>query len=84
MAGIVSGPPVLMRALVLLNQWTLHGSLPQVQPGALFWADVNQVQMLIRANNAVLAAPGSTLRAEPPLTVHGTPGFGAATSNASR
>lgn len=81
--GWIQGPPVLMQALVLLAQQSMAGPLPNVQPGALFWADPNQVQMLISANAAVLAPANSTLRAEPPHTVRGVPGLGAGTSNSS-
>lgn len=81
--AIISGPPVLMRALIPLRQQSWAGPLPNVAINQLFWANVNQVQQLLNANAAILAPGGSQLRAEPPYTVRGVPGLGAGTSNAS-
>jgi hypothetical protein len=85
---VVAGTRVLMIALVELEQAGLGGRLPEVAAGQPFWAWsgewLDQASELVAAGLAAYAPADTQLRAEPPLTAHGSPGFGAATSNTSR
>src|SRR5690242_7094589 len=76
----VHGPPVLMVAIRQLSRNTASGYLAQVQPGTAFWASAADAPNLLASSQAVISPPGSSARPEPPLTVNGTPGIGAGTS----
>jgi hypothetical protein len=76
--------PQLMVALQPLSRASWAGQLPPVTIGEAFWAEARIVPSLIAAGQAELAPPGTVAPpAEPPRTVHGSPGFGAGTSNCS-
>jgi hypothetical protein len=82
-----AGPPwvpVLMVSLRPLTQSTWAGQLAPVAEGQAFWASSRDVPGLIADGWAVLAPEGTVAPpVEPPHTVHGSPGFGAGTSNSS-
>lgn len=84
--GFPVGPyvPTLMLALAELAQSSWAGRLPDVQVGEAFWASSRDVPALIAAGLAE-PAPNGTIAppAEPAWTAHGSPGFGAGTSNSS-
>lgn len=73
----------LMTAIVPLFQTSSAAPLPKISIGQLFWADDVDVPFLVTGNLASIAPPGSSLLPEPPHTVNGVPGLGAATANSS-
>lgn len=76
--------PVLLVALVELQQTGWAGRLPNVQVGGSFWCKPVDVEPLISAGYARPWVNGDPVIApEPPYTAHGTPGIAAGTSNAS-
>lgn len=76
--------PVLMIALTGLSQSSWAGQLPPVTTGDAFWAASRDVPGLIASGYAEIAPEGTVAPpAEPRFTVHGSPGFGAGTSNSS-
>lgn len=76
--------PVLMVALSELSQASWSGRLPNVTAGDPFWASSRDVPSLIAAGLAEVAPEGTTAPPpEPAYTAHGSPGFGAGTSNSS-
>jgi hypothetical protein len=76
--------PQLMVALQPLTQASWAGRLADVSIGEPFWAEARIVASLIAAGQAEIAPPGTVAPpAEPARTVHGSPGFGAGTSNCS-
>jgi hypothetical protein len=76
---------VLMIALTDLSQSAWSGLLPPVTAGEAFWANSRQVPSLTAAGQAELAPEGTPEPPhEPRYTAHGSPGFGAGTSNSSR
>jgi hypothetical protein len=84
--GFPVGPwiPVLMVSLVPLSQTSWAQKLTPVAANEAFWAMSRDVPGLIAAGQAVLAPEGTVAPpVEPPHTVHGSPGFGAGTSNSS-
>jgi hypothetical protein len=73
-----------MIALAELSQSSWAGRLPDVAIGQPFWASSRDVPSLIAAGLAENAPPGTVAPpVEPRYTAHGTPGFGAGTSNSS-
>lgn len=75
---------VLMIATVRLYQQTAAGPLPPVQPGQAFWADGFESPGLVAGGLATIAPQGTPAPPpEPPYTVNGVPGLGAATANSS-
>lgn len=75
---------VLMIAVVRLYQSSPAGPLPAVQPGQAFWADSFDAPGLAAGNLATVAPPNTPAPPpEPPYTVNGVPGLGAATANSS-
>jgi hypothetical protein len=77
--------PVLLTALVVLQQTAWSGRLPNVQPGQPFWCKQQDVQPLLSAAYArewVEGDPPAPLP-EPPWTANGQAGVAAGTSNAS-
>lgn len=73
-----------MIAAADLNVQSWAGRLPDVEPGEVFWASSRDVPALLAAGLAVTAPPGTAApQVEPPWTAHGSPGFGAGTSNSS-
>jgi hypothetical protein len=81
---VVVGTRTLLVALVELEQSGWAGRLPEVTAGNPFWARTDQAAELVAAGLGAYAPSGTQLRPEPPLTAHGSPGFGAATSNCTR
>jgi DNA-binding MarR family transcriptional regulator len=84
--GFPLDPPaqVLLVALQPVSRWTWGGRTPNVGTGEAFWSNSREAPGLIAAGQAVLAPEGTVAPpAEPPHTVHGSPGFGAGTSNSS-
>jgi hypothetical protein len=76
--------PILMLALQPLSRASWAGQLPPVTAGAAFWAEARIVASLVANGQAEVAPPGTVAPPpEPPHTVHGSPGFGAGTSNSS-
>lgn len=76
--------PVLMVALTELSQASWAGRLPNVTTGEAFWASPIDAPGLIAAGYAEIAPEGTVAPPpEPRWTVHGSPGFGAGTSNSS-
>lgn len=76
--------PVLLVALTELAQSSWAGRLPDIGMGEAFWASVYDAPGLIAAGYAEVAPPDTVAPpSEPPYTAHGTPGFGAGTSNSS-
>jgi hypothetical protein len=77
--------PVLMTALVPLQQTSWAGRLPNVAPGQPFWAKPHDVQPLASAGYARAWQQGDppAPAPEPRFTAHGTPGVAAGTTNAS-
>lgn len=76
--------PTLMLALQPLYQASWAGRLPNVPAGEAFWASSRDVPSLIAAGLAELAPPGTVAPpVEPRWTAHGSPGFGAGTSNST-
>ena len=85
MASSVPPPaPVLLVALQPLSRWTWAGRIPNVGVGDAFWSDSQEAPGLIAAGQAEAAPPGTVAPPrEPRYTAHGSPGFGAGTSNSS-
>jgi hypothetical protein len=84
--GFPVGPwiPVLMVSLQPLTQSSWAGQLPPVGAGEAFWASSRDAPGLVANNQAEYAPPGTIAPpVEPARTVHGSPGFGAGTSNCS-
>jgi hypothetical protein len=84
--GFPVGPwvPVLMVSLQPLSRSSWAGQLTPVTVGAAFWASSREAPGLVAAGQAEIAPPGTIAPpVEPPHTVHGSPGFGAGTSNSS-
>lgn len=76
--------PVLLVALQTLSRWTWAGRTPDVTTGDAFWSDSREAPGLIAAGQAEIAPEGTVAPpAEPAYTAHGSPGFGAGTSNSS-
>lgn len=77
--------PVLMTALVQLQQTSWAGRLPNVAPGQPFWCKPADVAALESAGYARAWQAGDPPAPpfEPPWTAHGIPGIAAGTSNAS-
>jgi hypothetical protein len=76
--------PVLMVALAGLSQSSWAGQLPPVGVGEAFWASSRDAPGLVADGQAVYAPPDTVAPpVEPPHTVHGSPGFGAGTSNST-
>lgn len=76
--------PVLMVALTDLYQATWSGRLPNVSNGEAFWASVYEAPSLAASGLAKYAPDGTVAPPpEPEYTAHGSPGFGAGTSNCS-
>jgi hypothetical protein len=82
---IAPSTPVLMVALMDMNQSSQAGPLPRIKSGHSFWASSRQVQVLIGANQARLWQAGDPPAppAEPRSTVNGVPGLATGTSNSS-
>jgi hypothetical protein len=78
---VVAGTQTLMIALATLSQQCLAGKLPDVPAGQPVWVRSAEAPGLAAAGLAAYAPAGTTLAPEPPLTVHGSPGFGRATTN---
>jgi hypothetical protein len=77
-------PPVLLIALKPMVQASWAGQLPPPVVGEPFWAEARSVPYLIAGGYAEVAPPDTVAPPpEPPNTVHGSPGFGAGTSNSS-
>jgi len=73
-----------MVALAELSVSAWSGRLPNVADGEAFWASSRDVPSLVAAGLAELAPPGTVAPpAEPAWTAHGSPGFGAGTSNST-
>jgi len=84
--GMPVGPwvPVLMIALQPLSQQSWAGQLAPIAANQPFWASSRDVPGLIANGQAELAPEGTVAPpVEPPHTAHGSPGFGAGTSNCS-
>ena len=85
--GFPVGPwvPILMTALQPLIQQTWAGRLPTIAAGASFWALSRDTPALLASGQARLWQAGDppAPQAEPAWTAHGSPGFGAGTSNCS-
>ena len=82
--GFPVGPwlPVLMVSLQPLSQSSWAGQLPPVASGEVFWASSRDAPGLVADGQAIYAPPGTVAPpVEPQWTAHGTPGFGAGTSN---
>lgn len=76
--------PVLLLALQPLSRSSWAGRLPNLATGDPFWSDSREAPGLIAAGQAEIAPPNTVApHPEPAHTVHGTPGFGAGTSNSS-
>ena len=76
--------PTLMIALEPLSQSSWAGKLPNVSVSEPFWASSRDVPGLIAAGLAELAPPNTVAPpVEPAWTAHGSPGFGAGTSNST-
>jgi hypothetical protein len=77
-------PQRLMVALQPLEQGTWAGRLPNVGVNEAFWASGRDAVSLVAAGLAEYAPDGTIAPPpEPAFTAHGTPGFGAGTSNSS-
>jgi hypothetical protein len=73
-----------MIATVKLYQQCNAGPLPVIAPGQVFWADGIDAPGLVAGGLALIAPPDTPAPpAEPPYTVNGVPGLGAATANSS-
>ena len=73
-----------MVALAGLSQSSWAGRLPDISDGEAFWASSRDVPGLIAAGLAELAPPDTVAPpVEPAYTAHGSPGFGAGTSNST-
>lgn len=73
-----------MIAQVELAQAAWSGRLPNVSVNEPFWASARDAVALVAAGYAEYAPPGTVAPPiEPAWTAHGTPGFGAGTSNSS-
>ena len=73
-----------MVALADLSQSSWAGRLPNVAVNEAFWASSRDVPGLVAAGLAELAPEGTVAPpVEPAWTAHGTPGFGAGTSNST-
>ena len=84
--GFPVGPyvPVLMVSLQPLNRASWAGQLAPVAANTAFWAMTRDAPGLVADGQAVYAPPDTVAPpVEPPHTVHGSPGFGAGTSNSS-
>jgi len=84
--GFPVGPyvPVLMVSLQPLSQSSWAGQFPNVGANEAFWAMSRDAPGLVAAGQAVYAPPGTVAPSpEPRYTAHGSPGFGAGTSNSS-
>lgn len=76
--------PVLLVALETLTKSSWAGRLPDISAGDPFWSNSREAPGLIAAGQAETAPPGTVAPPrEPRYTVHGSPGFGAGTSNSS-
>lgn len=76
--------PVLLIALQPLTKSSWAGQLPPIGIGDPFWSNSREAPGLIAAGQAEIAPPDTVAPpAEPRYTVHGSPGFGAGTSNSS-
>lgn len=81
-------PPAPNRLMIALtddltrSSWA--GRMPDVHTGDAFWASARDAVWLV-ADGFAEYAPDGTIAPppEPAHTVHGTPGFGAGTSNSS-
>lgn len=73
-----------MIALAGLSQSSWAGRLPNISDGAAFWASSRDVPSLVAAGLAEIAPNGTVAPpVEPAWTAHGSPGFGAGTSNST-
>jgi hypothetical protein len=73
-----------MIALTDLSRSSWAGRLPNVHLNDPFWASARDAVSLVAAGQAEYAPDGTVAPPpEPAHTVHGTPGFGAGTSNSS-
>lgn len=74
----------LLIALRPLEQGSWAGRLPNVSVNEPFWASARDAVWLVADGFAEYAPDGTVAPPpEPAHTVHGTPGFGAGTSNSS-
>lgn len=81
---LAPGPNRLMIALTDLSRSSWAGRLPNANTGDAFWASARDAVSLVAAGQAEYAPDGTVAPPpEPAHTVHGTPGFGAGTSNSS-
>lgn len=77
-------PDVLLVALQPLTKSSWAGRLPNIAVGDAFWASGMEAPGLVAAGQAEIAPPDTVAPpAEPRYTAHGSPGFGAGTSNSS-
>jgi hypothetical protein len=77
-------PQRLMIALQPLSRSLLAGRLPNVGVNEPFWASARDSVWLVADGFAEYAPDGTVAPPpEPAWTAHGTPGFGAGTSNSS-
>lgn len=84
--GFPVGPwiPVLMVSLKPLSQSSWAGQLTPIAANQVFWAMTRDAPGLVANGQAVYAPPGTIAPSpEPRYTAHGSPGFGAGTSNCS-
>jgi hypothetical protein len=73
-----------MIALTPLSRATWSGRLPNVGVNQAFWASGRDAVSLVASGLAEYAPDGTVAPpAEPAYTAHGSPGFGAGTSNSS-
>jgi hypothetical protein len=73
-----------MIALQPLSRSTWAGRLPDLAVNEPFWASARDAVSLVASGQAEYAPPGTVAPpAEPAHTAHGSPGFGAGTSNSS-
>lgn len=84
--GFPVGPwiPVLMVSLQPLSRSSWAGQLTPVAANEAFWAMSRDAPGLVADGQAVYAPPDTVAPPiEPAWTAHGSPGFGAGTSNCS-
>lgn len=86
MGSIAPSTPVLMVALMDMNQSSQAGPLPRIKSGHSFWASSRQQAILTGAGQARLWTNGDPPAppAEPRATVNGVPGLATGTTNSSR
>lgn len=73
-----------MVSLQPLSQQSWAGQLAPISANEAFWASSRDVPSLIANGQAELAPEGTVAPpVEPAHTAHGSPGFGAGTSNSS-